>query len=169
MINNAPINSKKYNQGIYYPNNQDKVIKLNNKGGLYYRSGLEHKMMVYLDMNDDIIFWGAENIKVPYEKTEWLSDEQRFKTTEHCYYPDFYYEMRLSDSSIKRVVAEVKPYSETVSPQLPKNPTSKQLKNFEYSLKMYNKNLSKWKSMLEFCQIKGFEFIILTEKVLVGK
>ena len=74
--------------------------------------------------------------------------------------------MRKADGSISKVVAEVKPYSETVEPVLKSNPTAKQMKNFEYALKMYNKNLSKWTYMIEYCQRKGFEFIIITEKLL---
>jgi len=31
---------------------------------------------------------------------------------------------------------------------------------------MYNKNLSKWTNMIDYCKRKGFEFIIITEKVL---
>jgi hypothetical protein len=168
MLNSKPNNSQ-YHQGLYVPKNKDKVIKLNSQGGLFYRSGLEQKMMIYLDNNEKIVFWGSENIKVPYTKTEWLSEAQEYKTSEHTYYPDFYYEMKREDGSITKVVAEVKPYSETVEPVLKQNPTAKQLKNFEYSLKMYNKNLSKWSYMIDYCQRKGFEFIIITEKLLGGK
>ena len=82
------------------------------------------------------------------------------------YYPDFYYELQREDGSISRVVAEVKPSSETMEPKLRDKPTTKQLKNFEYALKMYNKNLSKWKYMIEYCERKGFEFIIITEQHL---
>ena len=46
MINSAP-NNPKYHQGVYYPKNKDKVIKMNALGGLYYRSSLEKKMMTY--------------------------------------------------------------------------------------------------------------------------
>lgn len=166
MINSAPKQSTKYRQGLYVPKNLDKVIKLNSQGGLYYRSGLEQKMMVYLDSNENIIFWGAEHLRVPYVKTEWVSETQEFKTTEHGYYPDFYYELKRSDGTVSRVVAEVKPHSETVEPKLQEKPTSKQLKNFEYALKMYNKNLSKWKAMIEYCERKGFDFIIITEQHL---
>ena len=166
MINSAPRQPTKYKQGLYTPNNKDKVIKLNSQGGLYYRSGLEQKMMIYLDMNENIVNWGAEHLRVPYTKTEWLSEKQEFKTSEHSYYPDFYYELRRSDGTTSRVVAEVKPHSETIQPKLPDNPTSKQLKNFEYALKMYNKNLSKWKAMIEYCERKDFEFIIITEQHL---
>lgn len=48
MINSAPRQNKKYNQGLFVPKNKDKVIKLNSQGGLYYRSSLEKKK------NDDL-------------------------------------------------------------------------------------------------------------------
>lgn len=166
MINSAPRQGTKYRQGLYLPRNKDKIIKLNSQGGLFYRSGLEQKMMVYLDTNENIVFWGAEHLRVPYTKTEWVSETQEYKTTEHGYYPDFYYELKRSDGTTSRVVAEVKPHSETIAPKLADKPTGKQLKNFEYALKMYNKNLSKWKAMIEYCERKGFEFIIITEQHL---
>jgi hypothetical protein len=163
MINSAPRSQGKYKQGLFIPKNKEKLIKSNSHGGVYYRSGLEHKMMIYLDNNENIITWGSEHLRIPYEKTEWSSSLNEFVTSEHSYYPDFYYELLRADGSISRVVAEVKPSSETSEPKLPNNPTAKQLKNFEYSLKMWNKNLSKWKYMIEYCQRKGFEFIIITE------
>lgn len=166
MLNSAPKQPTKYKQGLFMPKNKEKIIKLNSQGGLYYRSGLEHKMMVYLDNNPNIIFWGAEHLRVPYQKTEWISERQEFRTTEHSYYPDFYYELKKENGEISRVVAEVKPSSETKEPKLNEKPTTKQLKNFEYSLKMYNKNLSKWKYMIEYCERKGFQFIIITEQHL---
>lgn len=166
MLNSAPKQSNKYHQGLFIPVNKDKVIKLNSQGGLYYRSGLEQKMMIYLDNNSKIINWGAEHLKIPYSKTEWVSEAQEYKTTEHTYYPDFYYELKREDGTISKVVAEVKPYSETTEPKLSQNPSSKQMKNFEYALKMYNKNLSKWSYMIDYCKKKDFEFIIITEKVL---
>lgn len=166
MLNSAPKQGGKYHQGLFTPANKDKVIKLNSQGGLYYRSGLEQKMMIYLDNNDKIINWGAEHLKIPYTKTEWISESQDYRTTEHTYYPDFYYELKREDGTISKVVAEVKPYSETIEPVLKPNPSAKQLKNFEYALKMYNKNLSKWSYMIDYCQRKGFDFIIITEKVL---
>jgi hypothetical protein len=165
MINSAP-NNPKYNQGIYYPKNKDKVIKLNAKGGLYYRSSLEKKMMHYLDFNDKIINWGAENIKIPYQKTEMHNESQQLRITEHIYYPDFYYEILSEDGTLHKVVAEVKPESETIEPRLPINPTTKQLKNFEYALKMWNKNLSKWEYIIDWCNRKGMRFIIITDKIL---
>lgn len=166
MINSVPRQPGKYKQGLYIPKNKNKLIKSNSQGGVFYRSGLEHKMMIYLDNNDSIKSWGAEHLRIPYEKTEYNNKTKQLETTSHGYYPDFYYELTRSDGTISKVVAEVKPFSETEEPKLPSNPTSKQLKNFEYALKMWNKNLSKWQYMIEYCERKGFEFIIITEKIL---
>lgn len=166
MLNQKPAKNTKYKNGLYIPVNKIKLIKANNEGGVYFRSGLERKMMVYLDRNDKIIRWSAEYIRVPYEKTEWNSNLKDFETTQHTYYPDFYYEMIRDNGEIARVVAEVKPYKETIEPVIKENMTSKQMKNLEYDLKMYNKNLQKWKYMIEYCNRKGFEFIIITEKNL---
>lgn len=122
--------------------------------------------MIYLDRNDKIRAWSSEYIKIPYEKTEYNNEKQMWETTTHTYYPDFYYEMIRDDGTVIKVVAEVKPSSETKEPTLPQNATAKKLKNFEYALKMWNKNLSKWKYMIEWCERKGFEFIIITEERL---
>lgn len=166
MLNSAPRSNGKYRQGLYVPKNKDKLIKANSQGGVYYRSGLEQKMMIYLDNLESIRAWSSEYIKIPYEKTEYVNSTQMWETTNHTYYPDFYYELVRSDGSVSKVVAEVKPASETREPKLAQNPTAKQLKNFEYALKMWNKNLSKWKYMIEWCERKGFEFVIITEETL---
>ena len=67
------------------------------------------------------------------------------------------------------MVAEVKPDHETKAPKLAPNPTAKQLRNFEYALKEYSKNLDKWKYCIDWCRKKGFEFVIITDKLLNKK
>jgi hypothetical protein len=166
MLNSAPNKTTKYKQGNFIPKNKEKCIKLNNQGGFFYRSGLEHKLMVYLDNNESVINWNTELIKIPYRKNAWNNQLLEMTETDHIYYPDFYYELKKSDGTISRVVAEVKPEHETKPPKVPNNPTAKQLKNFEYSLKEYSKNLDKWKYCIEWCKNKGFEFIIITDKLL---
>lgn len=163
MLNSEPKN-KNYKNGLYIPKFKDKVLKLNNKGGLFYRSSLEQKFMIYLDNNKDIIYWNTELIEIPYLKNAWSNKLCENQITEHRYYPDFYYEIRKKDGSISRVVAEVKPYKDTIAPKLPENPTLNQLKNFEYSLKEYSKNIDKWRFCYEWCKKKGYEFIIIPDK-----
>ena len=95
------------------------------------------------------------------------------KVKEHCYYPDFYYEMRNSEGVLKQVVVEVKPFKEYKMVQdlnegnlvVPEN-GMKKLKNFEYDLKMAYKNKNKWETMINWCNKKGYEFIIITEQHL---
>jgi hypothetical protein len=170
MLNSKPSNSN-YNQGNYVPKNKDKVIKLNTAGGVYFRSSWEKKIMTWLDYNDKIIKWGAECMKIPYQMTHFDNGDMRVK--EHCYYPDFYYEMRGEDGVLKQVVVEVKPMKEynmvialnEGKLQVPQKGTKK-LKNFEYDLKMAYKNKNKWETMISWCNKKGYEFIIITEENL---
>ncbi len=42
MINSKPNNSA-YNSGLYIPINKNKVLKLNEQGGLFFRSSWEKK------------------------------------------------------------------------------------------------------------------------------
>ena len=109
MLNSKP-NNDKYHNGNYIPKNKDKVLKLNSEGGIYYRSSWEKKIMIYLDLNESIIKWGAENLAIPYQMTHFEKGDLKVKG--HCYYPDFYYEIKSKDGTIKTVVAEVKPKSE---------------------------------------------------------
>ena len=94
-----------------------------------------------------------------------------FKIKNHRYYPDFFYKMKMSDGSIKEVVAEVKPQKEyqivldLIQGRLsvPKDGNLKKLKSFEYELKLGQKNRDKWETMISWCNLKGYEFIIITE------
>jgi hypothetical protein len=169
MLNSQPKN-KNYHQGNFIPKDKEKVLKLNSQGGIYYRSSWELKIMTWLDGSSSVTKWGAECMAIPYQMTHFNDGDIKVKN--HSYYPDFYYEMKLSDGSIKKVVAEVKPQKEYQMAlmlqekkiQVPDNKVSlKKLKSFEYDLKMAQKNLSKWETMIEFCSKKGWEFIVITE------
>jgi hypothetical protein len=169
MLNSIPKN-KNYHNGNFIPKNKDKVLKLNSQGGIYYRSSWEFKIMTWLDSSEKVIKWGAECITVPYQMTHF--DNGDIKVKSHNYYPDFYYEMMLSDGMTKKVVAEVKPKKEfdmvvalqEGKLQVPDSTSKmKKLKNFEYDLKMAQKNRDKWNTIIRFCDKKGWEFIVITE------
>lgn len=170
MLNSKPNNSN-YHQGNYIPKYKDKVIKLNNWGGVHYRSSWEKKIMTWLDNNSSIIKWGSECLRIPYQMTHFDNGDTKVK--EHSYYPDFYYEMRSSSGELRQVVVEVKPMKEYKMVQqlnegkleVPQN-GAKKLKNFEYDLKMAYKNKQKWETMIKWCNKKGYEFIIITEEHL---
>lgn len=171
MINSAP-NNKNYHNGNYIPKNIEKVMKLNSQGGVFYRSSWEQKIMIWLDSNKSIKKWTAESIEIPYQVTEFNKGELDLK--KRRYYPDFYYEIENKNGEITKVVAEVKPMSEYNDVVLlsenkfdiKKNASLKQLKSLEYRFKMANKNLAKWETIIKYCQIKGWKFIVITEQHL---
>lgn len=170
MLNSKPNNSK-YHGGNFIPKNKDKVIKLNNEGGLYYRSSWEQKIMFWLDLNETITKWGAECLKIPYQMTHFVNGDTKIKN--HVYHSDFYYEMRGPDGVLRQVVVEVKPQKEYNMVlalnegrlEVPEKGTKK-LKNFEYDLKMAYRNKQKWETMVKWCNKKGYDFIIITEQHL---
>ena len=173
MINAKP-NNKNYHQGNYIPQNKDKVLKLNTQGGVYYRSSWEQKIMLWLDMKSEVFQWGAECLEIPYQMTHFDNGDMKLKS--HRYYPDFFYRMRLSDGTLKEVVVEVKPMKEYKMVQdlnegrmtIPEKGGVKKLKSFEYDLKMAYKNKMKWETMINWCNKKGYDFIIITEQHLKG-
>jgi hypothetical protein len=93
MLNSKPNNSK-YHGGLYVPQNKDKVIKLNNQGGLFYRSSWEKKIMTWLDLKTEVTKWGAECLQIPYQMTHFENGDTRVKS--HVYHVDFFYEMRIN-------------------------------------------------------------------------
>jgi len=172
MINSQPKNSN-YHQGNFIPKFKDKVVKLNSQGGIYYRSSWEFKIMTWLDASEKVVRWGSECITIPYQMTHFDNGDIRVKN--HTYYPDFYYEIDQGNGMTKKVIAEVKPMKEykmvlnlqEKKIQVPDSKSSiKKLKNFEYDLKMAQKNSEKWKTMISYCEKKGWDFIIITEEHL---
>lgn len=162
MINKKPVKSSMYYNGNYIPINKNKVIKLNPEGGLYYRSLLELKVMTYLDINPNIIKWGAEFMEIPYKLTE-RNEQGMLITSEHRYYPDIYYKQQLDDGTINEVFAEIKPLEQVNKPKLKDNPTRKQIEKFKNDMTIWHTNMSKWKYAINWCSKKGIEFVIMTE------
>ena len=128
-----------------YKGNPTKVI---------YRSLWELKFMTYCDTNINILEWGSEEMYVWYRSP--------IDNRPHRYFPDFYIKARESNGQIKKYIIEVKPQRQTAPPAKPKRQTKGYLREaFEYA-----KNQAKWKAANEWCLDRGFEFKILTEKVL---
>ena len=162
MLNSKP-NNANYHQGLYIPENIHKTIQLNEKGGFWYRSMLEKKAMIYFDNSPDVLLWSSEPLRIPYVKNTWDDEKNVYVSKTHGYYPDFYYET----VGGRKVIAEVKPVSETKMPSaLNEKATAKQRKNFDYALKTFEKNMYKWTYAKEFCDKNGIEFKIITDEFL---
>ena len=135
-------------KGIYRPSYPKKYVGDPNR--IVYRSLLERRFMLYCDRTEDIVNWASEEISIPY-----ISPIDKKL---HRYYPDFI----VKTSKGKKLIIEIKPYRQVSQPKAPKRKT----KSYLREQLEYIKNNAKWKAAKAFCEDKGFEFKILTEKEL---
>lgn len=167
MINNKPNGAGNYNGGLYIPKNKDRVLMVNDKGGMYYRSSWEYKTMIWLDNLESVRKWGAECIKIPYQLKK-PDKSGVLSISNHTYYPDFYYELEFNDGQVRKILLEVKPLKQSIEPKIieGKRYTKNQLKNLRYDIDEYNRNMSKWTAAIKWCDNNGAEFRLLTEKTI---
>ena len=135
-------------KGIYRPSYPKKYVGDPNR--IVYRSLLERRFMLYCDRTEDVVNWASEEISIPY-----ISPIDKKL---HRYYPDFI----VKTAKGRKLIIEIKPYRQTAQPKAPKRKTKAYLREqLEYI-----KNNAKWKEAKAFCEDKGFEFKIITEKEL---
>lgn len=139
----------RYHQGIFKPKNVKKYI--GNVNNICYRSGFEYKIFRWLDTSPKIIRWNSEEVVVNYIN--------KIDGRVHRYFVDLYFECRDKDGNIKKILAEIKPYSQTIPPKEGKNK-----KTYLYECLTYQKNCDKWKYAREYAKDRGLKFIILTER-----
>jgi hypothetical protein len=147
---------KMYHQGKYELINSDKY--LGDPTNIWYRSGWEQKLYRWADVSEDILKWNVEGTTIPYE----MEENGNWKT--HRYYPDIYCEIKKPNGTTTKALIEIKPSAELAPPIMPKKLTGKSLENHEYRLRTYLKNINKWTAAKDFCERRGIEFVLLTEK-----
>jgi len=118
------------------------------------RSSWERKFCRWCDMNESIIAWGSEEIRIKYYDPV----KKRVRT----YFPDFIIKIQESGGTIKKYIIEIKPKKQTVPPK-PRSRTTKSYINEVYT---YATNQAKWKAADEFCKDHMLEFRIITEDEL---
>lgn len=144
-----------FKQGFFKPKNPKKYR--GDPTNIVYRSGWEKNVMEWLDTNSNIVAWGSEEVIIPYISP--------IDNRPHRYYVDFYVEAVGSDGGTKVMLLEVKPYSQTQAPKTPKRKTQR----FISEVFTYGINQAKWDAATKYCNSKGWEFKILTEKDLFQK
>ena len=147
-------NTKNLKTGYYHVVNKNKLK--NEKKVLFYRSGLEKKFMKNCDFSSSTIEWDYENIVIPYQKLYNIGT----KKINH-YIIDFWIK-KIINGKIKEFLVEIKPYAFLSPPPYQKRVTKKYLELIEN----HSTNKSKWKAASSFCDDKGWEFAIVTEKDL---
>jgi hypothetical protein len=138
----------KFYQGIYIPKNKEKY-----KGNDYprYMSSWELKLFRWCDDNDFVLEWSSENIVIPYFNP--------ITSKTHNYIVDAVIKLKTSNG-IKKFLVEVKPYKQTLEPDL-KKPVK--TKSQIYERLTFIKNKAKWEAAKLWCEKRNFEFCILTE------
>lgn len=139
------------NKGKFRPKNPQKYK--GDANNIIYRSTWEIKVMNYLDENPNVIWWGSEELPIPY-----LNPIDKKK---HRYFPDFIAKMNKSDGTIMTYVIEVKPQKQTQPPT-----QKRKTRTYLQEAVTYEINKAKWYAAEEFCKDHGWQFLILTEKHL---
>jgi hypothetical protein len=144
--------NRNYTQGIFKPKNPKKY-----KGSypIIYRSSLELSSFRFLDDSSNVLSWGSESVIIPYQSP--------IDNRLHRYFVDLVAEIKMKDNTIKKVLIEVKPEKQTKPPTITNR---KKQSTILYEKHNYAINLSKWKSAKEWCDKKGYVFLILNENHL---
>lgn len=111
--------------------------------------------MRFCDLNENVIAWGSETIKISY----YSPVDKR----QHTYFPDFIVQVKKTDGTLKTQIIEIKPYRQTKPPKIAKN---RNVKTMLAESATYSVNQAKWSAASQFCAERGWEFVILTEKNL---
>ena len=138
-------------QGKFRPRHPEKY--LGNYGNILYRSSWELKFMQWCDQSEQIVAWQSEERRVPYYDP--VAKKRR------TYYPDFYIRYRRNDGIIVEELVEVKPAKQVKGP--PQNP-KRRTKAWLNEVRTYVTNQAKWKAAAEYCEDRGYNFRLITEK-----
>ena len=115
-----------------------------------YRSLWERQFFRWCEDNDNVVKWSSESVVIPYKcKTD---------NKMHRYFMD----VKVRFKNGKTFLIEIKPESQTQPPKQPKRKSKKYLNE----VMTYVKNQSKWEQAEKYCEKRGWEFKIFTEKTL---
>ena len=106
-------------------------------------------MCKYLDLNENVINWGSEELKIPY----YSPVDKKW----HNYYPDFLTKIKDKEGTVKTYLIEVKPKKQT------KMPKKSNKKSYMKEMCRYTINKCKWEAAEKLCEDNGWIFKILTE------
>lgn len=121
---------------------------------IIYRSLWELRVMKSLDENVNVLEWSSEEVAIPYISPV----DNRY----HRYFPDFIVKARTPEGGTKTMMLEVKPKSQTIEPKVQKKKT----KRYITEVMTYGVNQAKWKSAIDYCEDRGWEFKLITETEL---
>mgnify|MGYP001412961216 FL=1 len=143
-------------KGKFKPKNPKKYK--GNPKNIIYRSLLERRFMVYLDNTPAVLKWSSEEIIIPYVSP--------LDNRVHRYFPDFYMKYKNKDAMIVEDLIEIKPskYCKPPDPKRKLTKTGRTSKRYLKEVNTYIINDAKWKQAVKFCNERGWNWKIVTEK-----
>lgn len=118
------------------------------------RSSWEVRFAKWCDTNPSVVKWSSEETVIPY----FCPTDNRYRR----YFVDFKIRVKDKNGNLKTYLVEVKPYNQTIPPEVPKRKS----KRFLQEVLTWGKNDAKWKAAREYCKDRGYEFVLITEKEL---
>lgn len=137
-----PLNPEKYKGDV------EKIIS---------RSSYEWNFYRWLDSNENVLSWVTEPIGIPYVD---------YTHKKRNYFPDVVFKCKTPSGGSKIYMIEIKPYKETIPPVVNKR---KKQKTLIYEKQTWETNCRKWEAAKRYCNLKGWEFKIITENELFGQ
>jgi len=157
MKNPAKISKgSRYYQGKYECKYPEKY--LGDPKSIEYRSSWEFALCYKFDHSKEILKWSSEEVVIPY-----ISPKDGLT---HRYFVDFL-TVAWNKEKDERVVTliEVKPEKEKYPPK----PQGKKKQRYLQECMTYEINQSKWAYARAYCKKRGWNFVILSEKDILGK
>lgn len=145
--------SQKYYQGLFRCRNPQKYI--GDPTNICMRSGWEFRLASYLDQHPAVIQWGSEEFMIPYVKPT----DNRV----HRYFPDFWAKIKDKEGKIITYLIEVKPYKQSVPPIITPRKRKQTILEEQTTFLV---NQAKWNAAKQYCEKRGWKFIVITEREL---
>lgn len=142
-------------KGLFTPTNPQKYR--GDVKNIIYRSSWERTACSWFDTTPEVVFWESEETIVPYYDP--------VKQKNRKYYMDFKLMTRQADGTLKVILVEIKPYKQTIKPRANKNKSQKTILTEQTT---WVTNSAKWAAAREYCKLRDWGFVILTEKHLYG-
>lgn len=156
--------NRKPKRGYFKPKNPQKYT--GDPTNIVYRSGWELLVMKYLDENTNVVKWSSDGLdmdNMPTDKSglavPYVSPVDK---RVHRYFPDFLAEIRTANGEIRTFMLEVKPKAQTKEPKK----KTRKTKRYISEVVTWGINQEKWKSAIEYCKKRGWEFRLITEDEL---
>lgn len=142
-------------KGKFKPKNPNKY--LGNIVDIVYRSSLELRFMVYCDQTPSVVAWASEELIIPYRSP--------IDGKVHRYFPDFWVRVRNPDGAIQERLVEIKPkkYRRPPDPAKKRTKTGRLSRRYVNEVKNWGVNSAKWEAAQEYCEVRGWEFLVLDE------